>query len=118
MQPFKYQPRVNTGDLRNRVQVLENQRFINELGETSYRFTEIKSLWASLIPQTGKLQKQQAETVLTNVTHKVVIRYTAAKDVTKDMRIKYKDKTYEIRYILNPYERNETLELFCQELID
>lgn len=118
MQPFKYKPKINTGDLRNRIEVWENVKHTNELNETAYRFEKVNSLWASLIPQTGKLQKQQAETILTNVTHKIIVRYTAGKDITKDMQIYYKDSRYAIRYILNPFERNETLEIFCEELID
>lgn len=83
---------------------------------------KVKSLWASLIPQTGSLQKQAADTILTNVTHKVIVRYSAGKDITKDMQIYFTDKEkgvhrFEIKYILNPYFLNETLEIFCQELI-
>ena len=90
----------------------------NELGETSYKFMKMFSLWASLVPQTGKLQNQQAETILTNVTHKIIVRYSAGKEITKDMQMFFRDHRFEIRYILNPYFRNETLEIFCQELID
>ena len=118
MQPFKYQPKVNTGDLRNRIDVYGNVRCQNELGETSYQFHKIKSLWGSVIPQTGKLQNQQAETILTNVTHKVLVRYSAGRDITKDMQIWFRGHRFEIRYILNPHFRNEMIEIFCEELID
>ena len=122
MQPFKYKPKVNTGDLRNRIDIYANVKTTNELEETTYKFMKINTIWSSLIPQTGTLQKQQAETVLTNVTHKVIVRYSAGKDITKDMQIFFKDKNnvvhrYEIKYILNPYFANEKLEIFCQELI-
>lgn len=117
MQPFKYKPKINSGDLRNRIEIHENVPYKNELGETAYRFQKVNTLWASLVPQTGKLQYQQAETILTNVTHKVIVRYSAGKDVTKDMQLYYKGRRYAIRYILNPYEKNETLEIFCEELI-
>lgn len=118
LQPFKYKPKINTGDLRNRVDVFGNVKYENELGEESYKFMKIMDLWASVVPQTGKLQSQQAETVLTNVTHKVIVRYTAGQAITKDMQIVFRGHRFEIKYILNPYFRNETLELFCQELID
>lgn len=122
MQPFKYKPKVNTGDLRNRIDIYANVKTTNELEETTYKFMKINTIWSSLIPQTGTLQKQQANTVLTNVTHKVIVRYSAGKDITKDMQIFFKDKNnvvhrYEIKYILNPYFANEKLEIFCQELI-
>lgn len=118
MQPFKYKPKVNSGDLCHRIEIWGNTRYINELGEVSYRFDKMKTLWASIIPQTGKLQNQQAETILTNVTHKIIVRYNAGKDITKDMQIRYKDHHFNIRYILNPYFKNETLEIFVEELLD
>lgn len=117
LQPFKYKPKVNTGDLRNRVDVWANVKYENELGETSFKFMKIMDLWASIVPQTGKLQNQQAETILTDVTHKVIVRYSAGKDITKNMQIVFKGRRFDVKYPLNPYERNETIELFCQELI-
>ena len=123
MQPFKYKPKVNTGDLRHRIDVYGNVEYENELGETSYKFGKIKRIWANIIPQTGSLQKQATDTILTNVTHKIEVRYAAGKDITKDMQIFFKDKNnvihrYEIKYPINPYFRNETIEIFCQELME
>ena len=100
-----------------KIEIHGNVEFENSIGETSYRFDKIKTIWASIIPQTGSLQRQQADTILTNVTHKIIVRYNAAKDITKDMRIKYKGHEFEIRYILNPYFKNETLEIFVQEVL-
>lgn len=118
MQPFKYAPKVNSGDLRNRIDIYGNTKVKNELGETSYKFEKIKSVWAAVVPQTGKLQAQQADTILTNVTHKVIVRYGTGKDITKDMQIQFKEHRFEIKYILNPYFKNETLEIFCEELMN
>lgn len=125
LQPFKYQPKVSSGDLRNRVDIHGNVKFKNELGETSFKFMKIKSIWASIVPQTGSLQKQQADTILTNVTHKIIVRYSAVKSIVeediselKNMQIFFQGRRFEVKYPLNPYERNETLEIFCQELIE
>ncbi|WP_200886553.1 MULTISPECIES: phage head closure protein [Lysinibacillus] len=108
---------MNPGDLRHRIEILTNQKAKNELEETIYKFLPVKKVWAAIIPQTGSLQKQVADTVLTNVTHKIIVRYNAGKDITKDMRIKYKDHEFEIKYVLNPYFKNETLEIFVQEVL-
>lgn len=118
MQPFKYRPKVNAGDLRNRVDVFGNVKKVNELDETTYMFEKIKSIWADIVPQTGSLQKQVAETILTNVTHKIIVRYAAGKDITKDMQIHFRGHQFEIKYILNPYFSNEKLEIFCTEVIE
>ncbi|MED4668070.1 phage head closure protein [Lysinibacillus fusiformis] len=108
---------MNPGDLRHRIEILTNQKAKNELEETIYKFLPVKKIWAAIIPQTGSLQKQVADTILTNVTHKIIVRYNAGKDITKDMRIKYKDHEFEIKYVLNPYFKNETLEIFVQEVL-
>lgn len=118
LQPFQYKPKINSGDLRNRIEVWENVKYINELGETSRKFMKVNTLWASVVPQTGRLQNQQAETILTNVTHKIIVRYTAGKDITKDMQIKYKDHRFDIDFILDPYFKNERLEIFCSEKLE
>lgn len=118
MQPFKYKPKVNSGDLRQRVDVHGDVKFKNELGESSWKFQKIKTVWAEVVPQTAALQRQQAETMLTNVTHKIIVRYDVGQDITKDMQIHFRGHRFEIKYVLNPYFKNETIEIFCQELMD
>ncbi|MCG3089135.1 phage head closure protein [Sporosarcina cyprini] len=107
-----------TNRLKHKIDVYGNTKVLNELNETSYEFTKIKTLSAEIVPQTGSLQRQQAETILTNVTHKIIVRYSAGKDITKDMQIQFRNHRFEIKYILNPYFKNETLEIFCQEVLE
>ncbi|WLR52461.1 phage head closure protein [Bacillus tianshenii] len=118
MQPFRYKPKVNSGELRNRIDVYGKTKTTNELGEITQSFSKVKSIWAAVVPQTGKMQKQQVETILTNVTHKVIVRHNAGKEITPDMYIMFREKRFDIEYILNPYFKNETLEIFCREVIE
>ena len=101
----------------HRIDIYNNIEYTNELNETSYKWDKVKTIWAAIIPQTGTLQRQQADTILTNVTHKIVVRYSAGKDITKDMKIRFREYEFEIKYILNPYFANETLEIFVQEVL-
>ncbi|WP_342510576.1 phage head closure protein [Sporosarcina sp. FSL K6-1522] len=105
-------------DMPHRVDIFGNVKYKNELGETAYKFMKVMDLWASVVPQTGSLQNQQAETILTNVTHKVIVRYSSGMTITKDMQVHFRGHRFEIKYILNPYFANESLEIFCQELIE
>jgi SPP1 family predicted phage head-tail adaptor len=109
---------MNPGELRHRIDIWGNVSTTNELGETEYSPSKIKTLWAAIMPQTGKLQVQQANTILSNVTHKIIVRYGAGNDITQDMYIIFRGKRFNIDYILNPYFKNETLELFCEEVIE
>lgn len=110
-------PKRQTNRLRHKIEVHGNKKVTNELNETTYKYSLIKTLFAEVIPQTGSLMKQQADTILTNVTHKIVVRYDSGKDITKDMKIHFRGHKFEIKYILNPYFSNETLEIFVQELM-
>ncbi|ABR48571.1 phage head-tail adaptor, putative [Alkaliphilus metalliredigens QYMF] len=109
---------MNAGNLRYKVDVYAKVKFENELKETDYRDEKLKSIWTEIIPQTGSLKNQQVETMLSTVTHKIKCRYVSAKDITKDMHFIYKGHRFDIRYILNPYFKNETLEFFCEEVIE
>lgn len=109
---------MNPGKLRHRIDIWGNVKKVNELNKTFYSFEKIKTVHAEIVPQTGNMQRQQAETILTNVTHKIKLRYNAGKDITKDMRIHFRNAEFEIKYILNPYFKNETLEIFCTEVIE
>ena len=102
---------------KHKINIYGNIKTVNELEETTFKFGEIKSIYAEFVPQTGSLQKQVADTILTNVTHKIIVRYSAGKDITKDMQLHFRNSKFEIKYILNPYFKNETLEIFCMEVI-
>ena len=109
---------MNPGSLKHKIDIMGNVKSENEVGETTYIFQKIGTMRAEIIPQTGALQKQQADTILTNVTHKIRVRYSAGKDVTKDMKIHFGNHKFEIKYILNPYFKNQWLEIFCEEVIE
>ena len=108
---------MNPAQFKHRIDIHGKIEYKNEAGETSVKHGLLKNIWAQIMPQTAVLQRQQADTILTNVTHKIVVRYTAGEDITHDMEIKYKQHTFKIKYILNPYFNNETFEIFVEEVI-
>lgn len=103
--------------LDKKIEIWGNVETTNELDEKDYIPGKIKTIWAEVIPQTGSLQRQQADTILSNVTQKVRVRYGAGKDITQDMWFIFKGHRFDIKYILNPYFSNEFLEIFCEEII-
>ena len=93
-------------------------KFINGLGEDDYKDGYIKTIWASIVPQTGSLQKTQAETILTNTTHKIIVRYLSGKNIKESDHIMFRLRRYDINFILNPYFKDETLEIFCEQVLE
>ncbi|ULO09666.1 phage head closure protein [Paenibacillus sp. 19GGS1-52] len=109
---------MDVGKLDTKLTVWHNVKVQNEIHETSNQPEVFKEkLWASVIPQTGSLGKTVADTILVNVTHKVIIRYRSGKNITNDMWFMFGSHRLEIRFILNPYFADETLEIFCEEVI-
>lgn len=109
---------MNINSLNKRIDVYAKSECENEVGDIEYKYNKQKTIWAAIIPQTGRLQVQQANTILSDVTHKVIVRYEAGKEITQDMYFMFRDKKLDIKYILNPYFKNESLEIFCQELTE
>lgn len=99
-----------------RVEVWRNVKVTNELLEADSKPILLKTIWVKIVPQTGKVQTAQIETRFSTVTSKVIARFKAASDVLESDFIMYNGKRFDIKFILNPYESNETLELFCEQI--
>lgn len=107
---------INPGKLNKKVEIWGKVKGSNTLNQTTLEDRSLKTVWAAVIPQTGRLLTQPADTFLSNVTHKIIIRYSAYPNLSPKMWIKYKGKRFDIDYVLNPYENDETLEVFARQV--
>lgn len=87
---------------------------IQNLDSEEEEWNDIVTTWASINPISGR-EYYQAETINSDLTHKVRLRYR--KGITPDMRILYKDRIFNIVSVINEYEKNTMLQLMCRELI-
>lgn len=87
---------------------------IQNLDSEEEEWNDIVTTWASINPISGR-EYYQAETINSDLTHKVRLRYR--KGITPDMRILYKDRIFNIVSVINEYEKNAILQLMCRELI-
>jgi len=124
---------LNPGELNRKIEIWGKIPFENELHENDFKNGKIKTIWAKIIPQTGSLIKQKnADTLLSNVTHKVIVRYNSVKDLKADDWLMYFEKDtdrqiylndqdkkvghrLDIKYMLDPYYKHEFKEIFCVE---
>lgn len=108
--------RVNlASDLNRRCTVKRKAQGTEKDALGQYPVTEetVATLWCGVTPQTGSLLTgRPAETQLSKTTHKVTIRYR--RGITPDMWLEIGGEVYDILYILDPYLRHETLEIFCE----
>ncbi len=107
---------MNPGRLNKKVEVWGKKDGTNSLNQNTQEDEFIKKVWAEIIPQTGRLMTQPAETILSNVTHKIIMRYSAYPGLKDEMFIEYNGKRFDIDFILNPYEKNEYFEIFAKQV--
>lgn len=109
---------VNLGsDLRSAAVIYEKRQSTvkDETGQYPVADTEVCRVWCSVVPQTGSLlHGRAAETDLARTTHKIVIRYRPG--ITAAMWVAVGGARYDILYVMDPFQRHETLELFCEVL--
>lgn len=109
---------MNIGSLNHKLTIWHNVEFMNEMFENDSRPEIYKTIWSDVTPQTGSLGKRAGvESILTNVTHKIIVQYLSGKNITNEMWFMYREHRFDIKFILNPYFSNETLEIFCEEVI-
>ena len=85
----------------------------DETGQYPAEEKTVVAVWCQVVPQTGSLLTgRPGETVLARTTHKIVMRYR--KDITPDMWVEVEGEKYDILYILDPYLKHISLELFCE----
>lgn len=103
---------IRTGDLNKRIILQTATPTQDAFGEPALVWATLAERWAAVEPLTGN-ERFAAQQVNPRVSHKVTIRYLAA--MTSKARVLYGTRVLEVDAVLNPLERNESLELLCTE---
>lgn len=106
MQPFKYKPKLNNGDLRNKIHI---QEFIDSTDEDGYPVQDwvtVHSLWSKIKTVKGS-EAIDASKEINTLTYRFIVRYT--KGLHAKQRILFNGELYDIQSILNDDELQQTL---------
>lgn len=106
---------MKISDLRHRITLQKLEMVQDSYGQPTETWEDIATVWAAVNPISGR-EFFQAETINSEVTHKILIRYRAGIEPT--MRVKFKDRIFTILSVINFQEKNEALQLMCKELIE
>lgn len=105
---------MNPGLFRHRITFQSFNETTNENGFPVQDWTDVKTVWAMIKTLQGREYYEAAATQNEN-TVRFVIRYTTG--INPDMRIKYKDRTFEILSIINDDELKKTLTIIAKEVV-
>jgi len=104
---------MNAGKLDKRI-TFQDFKLVKQDGMTQEVWEDFKTVYAMVRTISGR-EFYQAASVQNEYTKRFVIRYSAGKDINEDMRIKYKNRTFDIVSIINDNERDETLTIMVKE---
>ena len=106
---------MRAGKLRHRVVIQEKVVARDGYGEEDVTWTEVDTVWGSVEPLRGReyLEGRQEQA---DVSHRIRMRYQGS--ITPTMRVSYGSRVFEVLSVLNPVERDISLELMCREAVD
>ena len=110
---------VRTGQLKHRVTVKRRkftQGKYDELGNELWEEEIVGTYWALIESRTGSLLKgRTAETILTNTTHVIMMRYHPAIDHA--CWIEYQGHRFDIDYVGDPDFQKTWMQVYVREVV-
>jgi SPP1 family predicted phage head-tail adaptor len=103
---------TNIGRLRYKVDLQKATDTADGGGGRSQAYSNIAQIYADIRPQSGTEQYRQGK-VQDKTTHNIFVRHRA--DISTAYRIKYENRLFNIRQIINVDERDRFLKLVCDE---
>lgn len=104
--------------LRHRIDVFSKVESKTEFGELTYDYEKVSSVWAEILPNTGKENTIKGDSIQVTVTHKITVRKEAIKEPQNDMYFMFRGQKYEVMYFMPHYSRNDLTEFYCKLIIE
>lgn len=102
------------GTLKKRITFVGVKEQENRIGQMEFVPCEIKTVWARVEPLRGR-EYFEAQKINVENAFKITTRFH--KGITPDMKIRFRDRLFEIQTLINPGEMNESLEMMCVEKV-
>jgi len=104
---------MNAGELRHRIEIQYYVDTENDLLEEVKQWQLYKKAWAS-IKCVGNGREQIKDKEQLSLSYEITLRYITG--ITTKMRVRNKDKYFNINHAVNYNEQNKELHLFCTEV--
>jgi len=104
---------MRAGLLRHQVTIQTRTDIRDGKGTAVETWSDVTTVWGSIEPLQGK-EYYDAHRENADITHRARIRYRPG--VTRENRLLYGSRIFDIEAVLNPDERNRELTLLCREV--
>ena len=105
---------MRAGTLRHRITIQEQTDTADGMGGFSTTWTDLFDMRVAIWPLSAK-ERLEAMKLGVEVTHKIRGRYRSG--ITPKNRIKFDTRIFNITSMINPDERNRTLDMLATEEI-
>lgn len=107
--------KTQSGEMRHSIILQTNSGSTQDtFGAETQTWTTALTTWASIKPFSGK-ELERAQQVAGEVSHKITIRYWSS--LTRNHRVLFGSRVFDINYINNIGEQSVFQELFCKEAV-
>ena len=105
---------MRSGNLKHKIEIQAFTETQNDYGEVIKGFTTFATVYASIIPLSGK-EYFASKSVNAEISHKIECRYVSG--VLPSMRIVFGSRVFNIVSALNIREANRTLQIMATEVV-
>jgi SPP1 family predicted phage head-tail adaptor len=103
---------MEIGKLNKRITFLRLEDATDEMGQSTKKLQEVKTVWASFYPIRGS-EFYEVQKVQSRVSHKCYVRYLDGIDT--NCYIRYGGKDYDINSVVDVDLAHKMLEIYCYE---
>lgn len=104
--------KTTASSLRQRLTLQTEVQTPDSAGGYVRTWEDIADLWAEIIPVSGR-ERLFGGQLQSEISHRIVLRYRDG--ITAGQRLVFENRAFNIRYVSNTMEANETLELLAEE---
>ena len=101
---------LSAGRLNQRVTLQAKAVTRDGMGNEVISWSDVAAVWAAVEPVRGK-EFVSLRAAQSDITTRITLRYKSG--LTTAMRVLHDGAIYDVREIINPRSRNESLELMC-----
>lgn len=106
-----------TSRLRNKLTLYAKQPSFNELGEDTFKYVPVGTMYGEIITWGGSNAQKVGNTTQSSTSHRLTIRSKSVRELSNDMYFVYKDQRYDIEYFNPNYKYDDSVEILIK-LID
>ena len=89
---------VTASDLRCRITIYRNKKAENELTETTYEYRPERTVWAQIVPASGRAAALEGDMERSEITHRVRLRASACPVIEQGMYFMFRGQRYDVLY--------------------